>query len=301
MKRVLLLAAGLAVLVGAALVAAQAAGPKAGKARQLLVTVAERPADPLAHPLTAVEFDVRVGKQPAEVLRVYQPEERPVRLALLIDDSAGTQVAGSLDELGSFLRSLPRGSEVMIAYLRRGKLVTAQAFTSNLEGAANSLRAPSGFAGAGPADLAQLVYEVLRLFPQPRTFGDAARAQILYLGEGTNADPHTDIPLHRTLQQARARGIPVWAIHVHGAEAFSSQPAGGAAANQEAYLDWLTRETGGMTFGLSLHSLSLDPYLRRFRAMLDRQYLVEIDSPDGDGPLRIRIRRQQLDLLYPRR
>ncbi|MDA2913083.1 hypothetical protein MYX77_03835 [Acidobacteriia bacterium AH_259_A11_L15] len=295
MKRALLVATGTALLLAASALAQS--GP-----RQLLVTVAERPADPLAHPLTAVEFEVRVGKQPAEVLRVYQPEERPVQLALLIDDSAGTPVAGSLDELAAFLRSLPRGSEVMIAYLRRGKLVTAQAFTSNLEGAANSLRAPSGFAGAGPADLAQLVYEVLQLFPQPRTFGDAARAQILYLGEGTNADPHTDIPLQRTLRQARARGIPVWAIHVHGAVPFSSPPAEPAStANQEAYLDWLTQETGGMTFGLSLHSLSLDPHLRRFRAMLDRQYLVEIDSPDADGPLRIRIRRQQLDLLYPRR
>lgn len=295
------------LLVGLLAAGWLAANPNAGKARRLLVTVDERTGEPL----TAAEFDVRLDGGAAEVVRVYQPSERPVRLALLIDDSTGAAVSGRLRELAGFLRSLPKGSEAMIAYLRRGKLITAQAFTSNLEGAAASLRAPSGVPDAGPTDLGQLIADTLALFPER----PAARAQILYLGRGMNQNPGHAPRLQRAVQEAQHRGIAVWAIHIPprtrsgvpeaatpGALPEASPAPGSPARYEDAYLDRLTGETGGRSFTLGQQPVGLNPSLGRFRALLDRQYLLEIDPREAKpgSRLTVEVLRRELQLLYPR-
>ncbi|NIR33212.1 MAG: hypothetical protein GWO11_01710 [Desulfuromonadales bacterium] len=198
----------------------------------------------------------------------------------------------------------------MIGYLRRGKLITAQAFTSNLEGAAASLRAPSGVPDAGPADLGQLISETLALFPDH----PPARAQVLYLGQGTNVRPH-DLLLERAIRQAQRRGVPVWVVHIPpgpgggipeaGRRELPPEPSpapGSPVSYAEAYLARLSEETGGDTFGLGRQPVGLERYLDRFRSLLDRQYLVEIDAPEPrpGSRLRVEIPRRDLRLLHPR-
>lgn len=301
-----------AALLLADLLAAPPPAPAQSEPRRILVTAAQ----PLAEPLTAPELDLRVRKKPAEVTRVYQPEERPVRLALLLDDSAGAEVAQSLPELAAFLRSLPAGSEVMVAYLRGGSLEVTQAFTTDLAAAAAKLRAPTGSPFTAPGSLGQTVLEALAYFPAKATL----RRQILYVGEGlVERDSYHDVPLNRAIAAAQARGIPVWVMRVRSAsrpedsagsgrtraQAEQEQLAAGAPPSQPGLvagretapppplpmasvetpeptalpLKRLSQETGGEAFALGVRPPTLAPYLDELRALLDRQYLVEFTPP----------------------
>lgn len=276
-------------LLGAVLPAAGQSAP-----RRILVTLAAP-----GEPLTAPELDLRVAKKPAEVLRVYQPEERPVQLALLIDDSTGPEVAQSLPALAAFIRSLPAGSAVMVAYLRRGNLDLVQPFTADLESAAAAVRAPSQNPDNAPADLGQLITDALDRFPQP----PAGRAQIVYVGGAVGElDPYNSVTLNRAIHRAQQVGIAVWVIHMGtvprpiGPE---PQPPAG-----EATLQRLSQETGGKGLALGLHAPALDPYVSQLRALLDRQCLVEFAVPldkkgaPVEGPLTLTVRNRKVNLLY---
>ena len=289
------------ILGGGLLVAALLAGAAAAQTepRRILVTLA----DPLPDPLTAVELDLRVAKKPAEVTRVYQPQERPVQLALLIDDSTGPEVANSLPELAAFLRSLPAGSEVMVAYLRRGNLDLARSFTTDLQAAASSLRGPSSNPDNAPNDLGQLITDALDQFPD----APAARAQILYVGGAVGQeDPYNNVSLHRAIYHAQQRGIVVWVIHM-GSVLEPVGPAPQPAAGEQ-FLHRLAGETGGTVSALGLRPPTVGSYLDRLRALLNRQYLVEFTPPTDKngqpltGKLTMAVRgRKEVRLLHPAR
>ena len=325
--RIFSLALAIAGLLGAASPAATQTEP-----RRILVTVAEV----LAEPLTAVELDLRISKKPAEVTRVYQPQERPVQLALLIDDS----IPNSLPDLPGFLRSLPAGSEVMLAYVRGGSLQVAQTFTPDLEKAAGRLRAPSGSSFMTPPSLGQTILDALAHFPA----GGTLRRQILYIGEGrVGQDPYNDVPLNRAIASAQTRGIPVWVIRIRTAGVARLRGYTGSASgerlgasllptqrapvrNRETpprqvpapspqtpeptglALKRLSQETGGEAFALGVLPPTLAPYLDELRGLLDRQYLVEFTPPRDKsgqvvaGKLTVQVRgRKEVGLLYPQR
>lgn len=284
---------GIGIFAAALCVGAAPAGAQS-QPRRILVTVAEA----FPEPLTAVELDLRISKKSAEVTRVYQPQERPVQLALLVDDSTGAEVAQSLSELAAFLRSLPAGSEAMVAYLRRGNLDLVQPFTPDLAKAAEALRAPSGNPTTAPGELGQLFTDALAHFPESA----AGRPQIVYVGEGSGTeDPYHDVPLNRALALAQKRGVAVWTIHASGAIVANHVAA-------ETSLQRLSQETGGKTFALGLHPPTVGPYLDHLRPLLDQQYLVEFTPPTDKngkpvtGKLTIAVRgRKEVRLLHPQR
>src|SRR3972149_2886879 len=155
-------------LLAAALWMALCVSGAEGEPRRLLITV-ERGEEPL----TAVDLLVTVDKKRAEVLRVHQPQELPVQLAVLIADNSGPEVAQSLEALQRFVKSLPEGSEVLVGYLRAGAIEVRQPFTADRAAAAAALRIPRRAAG-GTVDFWQSVADPLGYVP-----GRPGRAQML--------------------------------------------------------------------------------------------------------------------------
>jgi len=280
------------ILGGSLLVAALWAAAQT-EPRRILVTLA----DPLPDPLTAVELDLRVAKKPAEVTRVYQPQERPVQLALLIDDSAGPEVAEQLPALANFIRSLPTGSQVMVAYLLGKSLESVLPFTSDLEKAALLLRAPRGGSGFEVIDIGPLVSEVLKGFPSE----PGARAELLYVGYLVpGSDALMDSSLSRAIGQVQDRGVTVWSVH-------GAPPTVKWFATVTA-LERLTKESGGRAWARALGPIPVVPALEELRALLDRQYLVEFTPPTDKngqpltGKLTLAVRgRKEVKLLHPAR
>ena len=103
----------------------------------------------------------------------------PITLAVLIQEDL-LSVGNEIKSLANFIRELPKGSRVMVGYLRTGSLQVKQRFTTDLEKAAKALRPPSGFANSGPYNPYVEVIEALRKFEsQP-----LGRRAILLVSDG---------------------------------------------------------------------------------------------------------------------
>src|SRR5688500_19940546 len=72
----------------------------------------------------------------------------------------GSELVVTID----FIRSLPKGSQVMVGYITSGSLQVRQSFTTDLDKAARSLRVPIGSTTASPYNPYVEVIEALKKF-----------------------------------------------------------------------------------------------------------------------------------------
>jgi hypothetical protein len=123
----------------------------------LTITVREKQPEP---ELQTIDLTVSEDGEPQTILSIRGlGTNSPITLALLIQEDLVPSVSNEIKSLAEFIRELPRGSRVMIGYLRTGSLQVKQKFTTDLEKAAKTLRPPIGFANAGPYNqLKVLIY-----------------------------------------------------------------------------------------------------------------------------------------------
>lgn len=196
----------------------------------------------------------------------------PITLAVLIQDDLVPSVANEIKPLGEFIRGLPKGSRVMIGYLRTGSLQVRQKFTNDLEKAAKSLRAPSGFANSGPYNPYVEVVEALRKFEaQP-----LGRRAILLVSDGLDISrgvdssaPTQSVDLQRAVNEAQRRGVAIYGFY---SPTMASAANRLLAGNAQSSLLRLSNETGGMAFfqGLGV-PVSFEPFIRDLDVSLRKQ------------------------------
>lgn len=196
----------------------------------------------------------------------------PITLAVLIQDDLVPSVANEIKALAEFIRGLPKGSRVMIGYLRTGSLQVRQKFTSDLEKAAKSLRAPSGFANAGPYNPYVEVVEALRKFEsQP-----LGRRAILLVSDGLDisrgvdsSGPTQSVDLQRAVNEAQRRGVAIYGFY---SPTMASAANRLLAGNAQSSLLRLSNETGGLAFfqGLGV-PVSFEPFIRELDISLQKQ------------------------------
>ena len=149
--------------------------------------------------LQTIDLTVSEDGEPQQILSIRGVgTNSPITLAVLIQDDLVPSVANEIKPLAEFIRNLPKGSRVMIGYLRTGSLQVKQKFTSDLEKAAKSLRPPSGFASVGPYNPYVEVVEALKKFEaQP-----LGRRAILLVSDGLDnaieADKRTNAAARRS-------------------------------------------------------------------------------------------------------
>ncbi|MBK9768512.1 MAG: hypothetical protein IPP63_16690 [Chloracidobacterium sp.] len=83
---------------------------------------------------------VREDKEEQTILSIRSITNPPLALQVLIQDDLSGNINLQLSEIATFIRSLPRGSRVMVAYIHGGTLLVRTKFTEDLEKAARSLR-----------------------------------------------------------------------------------------------------------------------------------------------------------------
>ena len=92
--------------------------------------------------LAAIALIFAVSVNDATVARTIEDNENrsaqvqvrePLNMAILIQDDLVARVGTELNVTREFIRSLPSGSRVMVAYIRSGSLQVRQPFTDNLE------------------------------------------------------------------------------------------------------------------------------------------------------------------------
>ena len=237
----------------------------------LTIKVNSRQLDPETE-LQNVDLTVNEDGEPQQILSIRSVTNSPITLAVLIQDDLVPSVANEIKPLAEFIRSLPKGSRVMIGYLRTGSLQVKQKFTSDLEKSATSLRPPSGFASVGPYNPYVEVVEALRKFDaQP-----LGRRAILLVSDGLDisrgvdsSGPTQSIDLQRAVNEAQRRGVAIYGFY---SPTFASAANRSLAGNAQSSLLRLSNETGGLAFFQGTGApVSFEPFIRELDVSLQKQ------------------------------
>jgi hypothetical protein len=197
----------------------------------------------------------------------------PMSLAILIQDDLVSQVDNELDVTRAFIRSLPQGSRVMVAYITSGALQVRQPFTTDLEKAANSLRILRSSTSASAFNPYIEVIEALRKFDST-----GSKKTVLLISDGLDTSRGFDstaagntLDLKRAISEANKRDVSIYSFYAPSV-GFTSRNHLAASYGQSS-LNRLASETGGKAFFQGTTGfVTFDSYFRRFREALNDQY-----------------------------
>jgi len=196
----------------------------------------------------------------------------PITLAVLIQEDLVPSVGNEIKDLANFIRGLPRGSRVMVGYLRTGSLQVRQKFTTDLEKAASALRPPVGFASASPYNPYVEVIEALKRFEGV----PLGRRAILLVSDGLDisrgvdsSSPTQSVDLQRAVNESQRRGVAVYGFYAPTLVA-ASNPS--LISNAQSSLLRLSDETGGSAFFQGTGApVSFQPFIRELDTSLQKQ------------------------------
>jgi VWFA-related protein len=234
--------------------------------------------------IRVVDLMVREDGEVQSLLSIRRPADNPITLAVLLQDDLVSSVATEARGVAAFIRNLPAGSRVMVAYIRSGSLQIRRRFTTDLERAASSVRPPLGSPSASPYNPYVEIIEALRRFDsQP-----LGRRAIVVVSDGLDvsrgidsSSPSQSIDLSRAITEAQRRSVAIYSIFAPSA--FSTQRLLGA--NGQSSLLRLSEETGGHAFFQGTSApVSFQPFLDEISATLERQIaLTYLSTHPGKG------------------
>jgi VWFA-related protein len=222
--------------------------------------------------LQNIDLTISEDGEPQTIISLRGFGNSPVTLAILIQEDVVPSVGTEIRALADFVRGLPKGSRVMVGYLRTGSLQVKQRFTNDLEKAAKALRPPSGFASASPYNPYVEVIEALKKFEaQP-----LGRRAILLVSDGLDisrgvdsSSPTQSVDLHRAVNESQRRGVAIYGFYAPTASA-AGNPA--LIANAQSSLLRLSNETGGLAFFQGTGApVSFEPFIRELDVSLQKQ------------------------------
>ncbi len=222
--------------------------------------------------LQNIDLAISEDGDPQTIISLRGFGNSPVTLAILIQDDLVPSVGTEIRSLADFVRGLPKGSRVMIGYLRTGSLQVRQKFTNDLEKAAKSLRPPTGFTSASPYNPYVEVIEALKKFEaQP-----LGRRAILLVSDGLDisrgvdsSSPTQSLDLQRAVNESQRRSVAIYGFYAPTQTA-AANPI--LITNAQSSLLRLSNETGGMAFFQGTGApVSFAPFIRELDVSLQKQ------------------------------
>ena len=222
--------------------------------------------------LQNIDLSVSEDGEPQTIISIRGNTSSPITIAVLIQEDLVPSVGTEIKSLAEFIRKLPKGSRVMVGYLRTGTLQVKQKFTNDLERAASALRPPAGFASVGPYNPYVEVIEALKKFEsQP-----LGRRAILLVSDGLDisrgvdsSSPTQSLDLQRAINESQRYGVAIYGFYAPSLVA-ASHPA--LVSNAQSSLLRLSNETGGIAFFQGLGApVSFEPFIRDLDISLQKQ------------------------------
>ncbi len=287
---------------------ANARGQRGGvRSVTIPITIRHRGSDAAQRELQQVgELSVREDGDEQRILsiRAYGTET-PISVAILIQDDVVTSISNEIKPLGEFIRRLPRGSRVMVGYIRSGSLQIRQRFTADLNRAAEALRVPAGFASAAPYNPYVEIVEGLRRFEaMPK-----GRRAMLVVSDGVDtsrgfdsSSPTQSIDLQRAIKEAQRQGVAVYSFYAPTVTT-NSLNSRSLISNGQGSLELLADDTGGRAFFQGTGApVSFDPYLKELAGTFTRQIaLTYLSTHPKKGFHRIEVKsgRKDVEIEHP--
>jgi len=268
--RVVLMIGALALAL--AVFDAVAAGP--GTVTMTVTAVGQKDTSP---PLvTKDDVQLFLNKERTQVADWKHGEK--LYLAVLIDDSLDSEIAGQWSDLKAFLAGQPDTAYISVAYARNGTAVLAQDFTNDHHLAAQALRLPLGNGGAFSSSYLALL-DLMKRWPS-----SADRRSILLISSGIdylrgNFDLRSP-DLDSTISRAQKQNINIWTIYApdagHRGRGFF------LVSRAQSNLSQLSDATGAESYYLGTGApVTLKPYFDELSTHLSNQYLLTFKASGG--------------------
>lgn len=280
--------------------------PASGKDVSVTVTVERRGANAPAE-LHADDVFVFQDNQRRQVVR-WAPasgEDGGPDLGILFDDSLDPAIGNHFNDLKDFIRSLPAGSKVAIAYGMNGAARIARNFTSDHQQAAAAIRIPQGRMNE-TSSIYMAFTDLVKHWPE-----DGNRRAVLLITDGidlywgvTEALPSNNPDLQRAVEEAQRLGVTAYAIY--------ADTAGNVRRNAflvnagQSCLSLLALSTGGKAYFQGLQTpIDFQSILGQLKNRLGEQYLLTFRAEQGvkDAYDRLHISTEQpgIELIAPSR
>ena len=226
--------------------------------------------------IQAGDLQVKEDGDQQVILSIRSVTNTPLSLAILIQDDLTSEANLKLDEIRKFIRALPTGSRVMVAYLRSGTIQVRQKFTEDLDAAAKSLRIIVGSASAAPSSPYQGVEEALKRFDALPT----GRRAILLVSDGLDVSrgiesstPSQSLDLDRAVLKAQKKSVAVYSFY--SPATLTGNSGSLLVLNGQGSLERLSDETGGRAFFQgSIAPVSFEPFFKDLNRALNRQFAL---------------------------
>lgn len=219
---------------------------------------------------------VRENREEQVILSIRSIADAPLALAVLIQEDLASSFNLQIKDLAEFIQRLPKGSRVMVAYMRGGNLQVRQKFTDDLELASKAFRIVSSTSTAGPRNPYDSLIDALNRFDAL----PAGRRAVLMVSDGldisqgiSGSTPGQSLDLDRAILRAQRRSVAVFSFY--SPTALTEAGNSTLVLNGQGSLMRLADETGGRAFFQgSTAPLSFIPFFRDLRLLLNRQFLL---------------------------
>ncbi|MFZ1701802.1 MAG: hypothetical protein WBO10_13850 [Pyrinomonadaceae bacterium] len=217
---------------------------------------------------------VKENNEEQPILSIRSVSESPMSIALLIQDDLTSTFNLQLKDIQSFIRNLPSGTRVMVAYSRSGSLDVRQRFTDDLDKAAKSLRIVSGSSSLAPRSPFDGVSDSLGRFDGL----PSGRRAILLFSDGLDTSSGTNLAsisqsfeLDQSILKAQRKSVAVYSFYAPTALSESGNSIFALAA--QGALVKLSDHTGGRAFFQgSSAPVSYVPFFKDLVLSLNRQF-----------------------------
>ncbi len=198
----LFLAGAIAASLGSAGYASGAAEP--GLVTMTVTAVGKKDTAPPA--LAKNDVELYQGKEKVQIADWRKSD--PLLLAIVIDESLGSNIASQWNDLKAFIMSQPATTFIGVFYGRNGTVSVAQDFTADHALAAKALRIPIGGLGAFSSPYLEL-QDMIKRWPE-----NNERKSIILISSGIdyfrgNFGP-TSPDLDPTIDRAQKTNVNVW-------------------------------------------------------------------------------------------
>lgn len=219
---------------------------------------------------------VKEDRDEQTILSIRSVTDAPLALAVLIQEDLSSSFNLQIRDIARFIRNLPKGSRVMIAYIRGGNLQIRQKFTNDLEAAANALRIVASSSTVAPRNPYDGVIDSLNRFDAL----PAGRRAVLLISDGldvsqglSGSTPGQSLDLDRAILRAQRRSVAVYSFY--SSASLTENGDARLILNGQGSLQKLSDETGGRAFFQgSITPISFEPFFKDLGILLNRQFLL---------------------------
>ena len=249
------------------------------------------------------DFAVLENKKEQKILSVKKVTDSPMNVAVLIQDDLVSRVNLELPEIKQFITTLPQGSNVMVGYITGSNLQVREAFTTDLQKAADSLRILFSSRSASGVSPYYAVRDAAKLFEPFR----GGKNMMLLISDGLDVtsglrfgSPYSSSSLDMAIDRAQSNGVAVFAFY---APSVGYTSISRLAVNYgQGSLLRLANETGGSAFFAGMDFVTFDPYFKEIGEMNQHQWLITYQSSTtGKDFRKIEVVTDfDINLLHPR-